>query len=432
MTKPIGTNKVLSHQFDDASLAAHLKAMPQAEPSAELDAAIFAHIEQALKQEAHHASNKVTDATITTEYESQVDQSPRRHLFQVLEHKLKQFWFVPVGAMAVLLASVTMNQTPSELHSPTLPTAIPTATSSTTNLPVNEVADKVAPQIQRAESQTRPDQIASEQKDAKPAPQANAAANKVATDSKQMASDLASLIEAKSKTRMAAKELVKRENKEKETPTELAQLNESASKKQVVVEKSDIALQKAISAAPVVSIDEVRAKSAAIASNAAPQHVEVTGSSIKRMTVESSQAVQSLEESKKLDDRTTSKTELYAVKDVYDPNQGVRQDDAKAAKMIPREARAAIEMPKPVMSRVIEEPRPVAPISPVIDTRRGKSDAPIDVISQRLEQLLNAGRDLDALQLWRDFRENYPRSSLTPELQKKIEAIERKHSANKK
>lgn len=426
MTTPQDNSKDLSNEINDAVLAQQLRALPQAEPSAALDAAILGKIEQALKIEAEQKdlakANQVT--SINTH------QKPRQHFFQGLEHKLKQFWFIPAGAMALLLASVTLNQ-PQPLSEKTPSEILAKEVAATTNTATqNPTRSDQSTAVAMTETETP---AASTSPPTSSTVRSSDTAAKTVVDSKKMATELALLIEKKSKERIANKEQAKT------TSTgELAQLGERERAFEKSVTKPDQIIAKSLSAppaptpapAPAPIVADAKSSVSHPTVNADMQRIEVTGSSIKRLSVESSGAVQSLSKNDKAEEKSAEKTELYAVKDVYEPNLKIAQEEKKLAKVSPRETVAIMEAPKPV-AMAPEPPRPPSPIKPPLESYR-ELPHPVDVIRERLEQLIYLGRTADALQLWKDFQENYPKAVLTPELQKKLEDLERKQNTKKK
>ena len=424
MTTPQDNSKDLSNEINDAVLAQQLRALPQAEPSAALDAAILGKIEQALKIEAEQKdlakANQVTAIN--------AHQKPRQHFFQGLEHKFKQFWFIPAGAMALLLASVTLNQ-PQPLSEKTTSEILEKEVAATTNTATqNPTRSDQSTTIAMTETETP---AASTSPPTSSTVRSSDAAAKTVVDSKKMATELALLIEKKSKERIANKEQAKTTSTD-----ELAQLGERERAFEKSVAKPDQIIAKSLSApstpapAPAPIVADAKSSVGHPTLNADTQRIEVTGSSIKRLSVESSGVVQSISKNEKTEEKSTERTELYAVKDVYEPNLKISQGEKKLAKVSPRETVAIMEAPKPV-AMAPEPPRPPSPITPPLESYR-ELPHPVDVIRERLEQLIYLGRTADALQLWKDFQENYPKAVLTPELQKKLEDLERKQNTKKK
>ena len=422
MTTPQDNSKDLPNEINDAVLAQQLRALPQAEPSAALDAAILGKIEQALKIEAEQKdlakANQVTAIN--------AHQKPRQHFFQGLEHKLKQFWFIPAGAMALLLASVTLNQ-PQPLSEKTTSEILAKEVAATTNTATqNPTRSDQSAAVAMTETETP---AASTSPPTSSTVRSSATAAKTVVDSKKMATELALLIEKKSKERIDNKEQAKT------TSTgELAQLGERERAFEKSVTKPDQIIAKTLSAppaptpAPAPIVADAKSSVSHPTLNADMQRIEVTGSSIKRLSVESSGAVQSLSKNDKTEEKSAEKTELYAVKDVYEPNLKIAQEEKKLAKVSPLEPAAIMEVPKP--TEAMEKAPAAAPIARAFESSRAAPSA-VDLMRARLEQLIDLGRTADALQLWKDFQENYPKAGLTPELQKKLEELERKQNAKK-
>jgi hypothetical protein len=423
MTTPQDNSKDLPNEINDAVLAQQLRALPQAEPSAALDAAILGKIEQALKIEAEQKdlakANQVTAIN--------AHQKPRQHFFQGLEHKLKQFWFIPAGAMALLLASVTLNQ-PQPLSEKTTSEILAKEVAAKTNSPTqNPTRSDQSTTIAMTETETP---AASTSPPTSSTVRSSDTAAKTVVDSKKMATELALLIEKKSKERIANKEQAKT------TSTgELAQLGERERAFEKSVTKPDQIIAKSLSAppaptpAPAPIVADAKSSVSHPTVNADMQRIEVTGSSIKRLSVKSSGAVQSLSKNDKTEEKSAEKTELYAVKDVYEPNLKIAQEEKKLAKVSPLEPAAIMEVPKP--TEAMEKAPAAAPIARAFESSRAAPSA-VDLMRVRLEQLIDLGRTADALQLWKDFQENYPKAVLTPELQKKLEDLERKQNTKKK
>lgn len=437
MTTPININKDVLNESNDAALTEQLRALPQVEPSAELDATILGKIEHALKLEAEQKN--VVKATQET---SRVTHpKPRQHFFQSLERKIKQFWFIPVGAMAVLLASTSLNQ------------PRPFSEQITTTIPDKEVASTTDSSAQKPSSDAPSPTLEMAKTDSQvsAAPGQDITSDKrkdfvsKSVDSKKMSTELAQLIEKKSRERVASKDTSKMAS-----TNELAQISESAMPSTKAVAKSDQISSNAMSAPAAPIVAEGKASSDRTGLSANLQRVEVTGSSIKRVAVESSMAsavkaapessaersterrnaVQNLSKNDHTDDKLPTKTELYAVKELYEPNVKLAQEEKKVARASSHETTALIEAPKP-MAIVPEPPRPPTPITPPLESYR-ELPHPVDVIRERLEQLIILGRTVDALQLWNDYKENYPRAGLPPDLQKKLEALERKQNTKQK
>lgn len=418
MTTPQNTDKDLLPRAGDAMLEKQLRALPQVEPSPELDAAILGKIEHALKLEAQQK---------TLAEPSQVEpiataQRPRQHFFQGLEHKLKQFWFIPVGAMAMLLASVTLNQTQTWSEHTTSPSpAKEVAIATNSSVPSSAGTDK-STTVAMNETQ---DQATNTPANSTPPLKRDEIETRSVVDSKKMTSELALLFEKRSKERFASKE----ESKIAATK-KLARLNEAEIAFAKPVEKPDQENSKPASVPPAPTVAEVKMSSTRPVLTADVQRVEVTGSSIKRVQVESSNAVQVVERNDRIEDKVSPKTELYAVKDLYEPNLKLTEETKGLAKVSPRETAAIIEAPRPAFATAKAAPAPAAPITPPLESYR-ELPHPVDVIRARLEQLISLGRTGDALQLWKDFKENYPEAGLAPDLRKKLEELERKHNTKK-
>ena len=418
MTTPQDNSKDLPNEINDAVLAQQLRALPQAEPSAALDAAILGKIEQALKIEAEQKDL----AKANQQAALNAHQKPRQHFFQGLEHKIKQFWFIPAGAMALLLASVTLNQ-PQPLSDQTTSEILAKEVAATTASPTqNPTRSDQSTAVAMTETETP---AASTSPPTSSSVRSSDAAGKSTVDSKKMATELALLIDKKSKERIANKE------RAKTTSTgELAQLGERERAFEKSVAKPDEIISKSLSAPPAPTpapiVADAKSSFGHPTVNAEMQRIEVTGSSIKRLSAESSNPMQSTERSDRTEERTLPKTELYAVKDLSE----LAPKERKMAQAGARETIAVIEVPKPAVAMVQAPPPRPAPITPPLESYR-ELPHPVDVIRTRLEQLISLGRTADALQLWKDFQENYPKAGLTPELQKKLEELERKQNAKK-
>lgn len=446
MTTPQDKLNTMGDDAKHEALMKHLRALPQVEPSAELDAAILNKIEQALQQEAQQQAQQKNLAAV-----EKTAQAPRQHFFRSLEQTLKQFWFVPVGAMALLVATVS-------LHSPESPSALgnlPTASQETAK--ANEVNKPLKQDASTSSDNTLPATL----------PPTNgqviARAEQPSTfDSKKMASDIAMLTEKKTRERMAARTSSAKAAKAEETKLALSEelrtrddkknRPDQAQNREVTSPISDAraidisrAIEekpKQISPSPAIVANyasgtfEAKANAARDVANKGFQRVEITGSSIKRMDVESSNAVQSLTRSENTEDRIAAKTELYAVKEVYEPNIRLSQADQALAKAVAPEARMPAAPPAPAAAKTapveaINPPHNIAPQAPIEAPRFSVATQTVDVISVKLEQLIKLGRPMDALQLWKDFKENYPQSRLPPELQKKMDDLEHKQKSKK-
>lgn len=420
MTTPQDNSKDLPNEINDAVLAQQFRALPQAEPSAALDAAILGKIEQALKIEAEQKDL----AKANQQAALNAHQKPRQHFFQGLEHKIKQFWFIPAGAMALLLASVTLNQ-PQPLSDQTTSEILAKEVAATTDSPTqNPTRSDQSTAVAMTETGTP---AASTSPPTSSTVRSSDAAGKSTVDSQKMATELAQLIDKKSKERIANKERAKTKS-----TGELAQLGERERAFEKSVAKPGEIIAKSLSAPPAPTptpapiVADAKSSVGYPTMNAEMQRIEVTGSSIKRLSAESSNPIQSTERSDRTEERTLPKTELYAVKDLSE----LAPKERKMAQAGVRETITVIDVPKPAVAMVEAPPPRPAPITPPIESYR-ELPHPVDVIRTRLEQLIRLGRTADALQLWKDFQENYPKAGLTPELQKKLEELERKQNAKK-
>ena len=424
MTKPQDTSLEANHARSEDTLVKHLQALQQPEPSPELDAAILEKIEHALKQEAV----EILQTQAQTQTQAQpalqaalVKRNSRESLFQTLERKLRQLWFVPAGALAVILVSVTLNR-PSKLSEPTA------------NMEIMREAQPLkgtaADQNEQAEAimKRKRDEVA-----------ADASASNSRMDSKNLALNNSVPLERKSHS--------KNVDKANEIANADASLPESRTRLEVANASAKIPASANTHLEP--GSNQVPREAESTVASASSQSVEMSGTRSIQSSVESSQAVQVFSREEPQKESVAAKPDLRALADQPERNALRALPKPEFAKIAPPIVVASAPPPPPlsVIAAVkAVEPRPVVvqePAAPMAsapalspaklaaeeiketDRQNETLERETTAISERLELLLRTHRPRAALALWKKFKESHTQVQLHPDLQKQLEQIER-------
>ncbi|WMW81582.1 hypothetical protein RF679_04685 [Undibacterium cyanobacteriorum] len=399
-------------------LSAALKDLPQPAPSADLDAAILAKIEAELEQEAiakaqHSISKGVgeTAVAVTTKPER------KESLIQAWAMKFKQYWFFPVGAMAVLLASVGLQQVPS-----------PMGTPSDAHPPVNMQIAKAEVKEDHSTSDQEADQA---RRDARQSSETSTKTPQEMTPQRQ--------IVVRAQTELGRAKIASKSASISEAPIGILANNKIPATPPVAAAppievKSD-------ASSVIVHASRTRAAESVTTTetdqlSAVPQRVQITGSALRRADVESSQAALSL--SKKQTEEaqviyTIPKTELYVHKELMaatepKPTSAPITQDAQEKLSISTNTMPA----PPVPPQAMVAPMPVEPAKPIMAMVTTKDGAERQIMIDTIEEQLRKGNKRAAIQIWKQEREKNPSLELPSPLFDKLKEVERELSSGPK